>query len=41
VLWRLASGFVMALEYDRAPGCDPFIDFVRGKGQELVDRGVQ
>jgi hypothetical protein len=25
----VTSGFVMALEYDGATGCNPFIDFVR------------
>jgi hypothetical protein len=41
VAGAVASGFATALKYDRAAGCDPFINFIRGKGQELVDRGVE
>jgi hypothetical protein len=41
VAGAVASGFATALEYDRAAGCDPFIDFVWGKGQEVVNWGVE
>jgi hypothetical protein len=37
----MASGFAVALENNRAAGCDPLIDFVRRKGQEFVYRGVK
>jgi hypothetical protein len=37
----VTSGFAMALKYDGAAGCDPYIDFVRREGQEFVNRVVK
>jgi hypothetical protein len=37
----VTSGFATALKYDGLAGCDPYIDFIRREGQEIVHRGVK